>query len=75
MPKIHSGRPQFLARSARSGQCDHQTGRPHLLGTGRPNWGHFESPETEALIGRIFSEFDGEKRLSLLTEMHEQEGR
>jgi peptide/nickel transport system substrate-binding protein len=40
-----------------------------------PNWGHFESPETEALIGKIFSEFDGEKRLSLLTELHELEGR
>src|SRR6266568_4380689 len=40
-----------------------------------PNWGHFESPETEALISQIFSEFDGEKRLSLLTELHELEGR
>jgi peptide/nickel transport system substrate-binding protein len=40
-----------------------------------PNWGHFESPETESLIGQIFNEFDGEKRLSLLTELHELEGR
>jgi ABC-type transport system substrate-binding protein len=40
-----------------------------------PNWGHFESPETEALIGQIFEEFDGEKRLLLLTELHELEGR
>jgi peptide/nickel transport system substrate-binding protein len=40
-----------------------------------PNWGHFESPETEALIGQIFNEFDGEKRLSLLTDLHELEGR
>jgi peptide/nickel transport system substrate-binding protein len=40
-----------------------------------PNWGHFESPETEALIAQIFNEFDGEKRLSLLTELHELEGR
>jgi len=39
------------------------------------NWGHFESPETEALVGRIFNEFDGEKRLALLTELHELEGR
>jgi len=40
-----------------------------------PNWGHFESPETEALISEIFSQFDDEKRLSLLTELHELEGR
>ena len=40
-----------------------------------PNWGHFESPETEALIEQIFSQFDDEKRLGLLTELHELEGR
>ena len=40
-----------------------------------PNWGHFESPETEALIEQIFNQFDDEKRLSLLTELHELEGR
>jgi len=40
-----------------------------------PNWGHFESPETEALISQIFDEFDGEKRLALLTDLHELEGR
>ena len=28
-----------------------------------PNWGHFESPEPEDLIARIFTEFDDEKRL------------
>jgi peptide/nickel transport system substrate-binding protein len=39
------------------------------------NWGHFESPETEALIGQIFNEFDDEKRLELLTKLHEEEGR
>jgi len=39
------------------------------------NWGHFESPETEALVSQIFNEFDGEKRLALLTELHELEGR
>ena len=39
------------------------------------NWGHFESPESEDLISRIFNEFDGEKRLSLLSELHEFEGR
>src|SRR6202007_622767 len=33
-----------------------------------PNWGHFESPETEALIEQIFSQFDDEKRRGLLTE-------
>src|SRR5271155_562720 len=40
-----------------------------------PNWGHFESPETEALIDQIFNTFDDEKRLGLLTELHELEGR
>jgi ABC-type transport system substrate-binding protein len=39
------------------------------------NWGHYESPETEALISQIFDEFDGEKRLQLLTQLHELEGR
>ncbi len=39
------------------------------------NWGHFESPETEALIAQIFNEFDDEKRLQLLTELHEVEGK
>ena len=38
------------------------------------NWGHYESPETEALISQIFNEFDGEKRLDLLTQLHELEG-
>jgi ABC-type transport system substrate-binding protein len=39
------------------------------------NWGHYENPVTETLIGQIFSEFDEEKRLELLTELHELEGR
>ena len=42
--------------------------------SGRPagsNWGHYENPETEALIEQIFTEFDEEKRLALLTELHE----
>jgi len=39
------------------------------------NWGHYESPETEALISEIFNEFDDEKRLALLTQLHELEGR
>jgi ABC-type transport system substrate-binding protein len=38
------------------------------------NWGHFESPESEDLIAKIFNEFDGEKRLELLTKLHEFEG-
>src|SRR5262249_8863966 len=40
-----------------------------------PNWGHFESPETEALIEQNFNQFEEEKRLALLTELHELEGR
>ena len=39
------------------------------------NWGHYDSPETEALIAQIFNEFDDEKRLQLLTELHELEGK
>ena len=39
------------------------------------NWGHYESPATEALIEQIFNEFDEEKRLQLLTELHELEGK
>ena len=39
------------------------------------NWGHYENPETEALIAQIFNEFDNEKRLQLLTRLHELEGR
>ncbi|HXO03058.1 MAG TPA: ABC transporter substrate-binding protein, partial [Stellaceae bacterium] len=38
------------------------------------NWGHYENPETETLISQIFNEFDGEKRLQLLTQLHELEG-
>jgi peptide/nickel transport system substrate-binding protein len=38
------------------------------------NWGHYESPATEALIAQIFDEFDEEKRLQLLTQLHELEG-
>ena len=39
------------------------------------NWGHYENPETEELISRIFTEFDATKRLTLLTQLHELEGR
>ena len=39
------------------------------------NWGHYQNPEAEALISQIFNEFDEEKRLALLTQLHELEGR
>ena len=39
------------------------------------NWGHYENPEAETLISQILNEFDGEKRLGLLTRLHELEGR
>jgi ABC-type transport system substrate-binding protein len=39
------------------------------------NWGHYESPATEALIDEIFNEFDEEKRLQLLIQLHELEGK
>jgi ABC-type transport system substrate-binding protein len=37
------------------------------------NWGHFYDPETEDLVGQILNEFDAEKRLTLLTKLHEME--
>ena len=39
------------------------------------NWGHYQNPESERLISEIFNEFDEEKRLTLLTRLHEFEGR
>ena len=39
------------------------------------NWGHYENSDAEALIKEIFNEFDEEKRLGLLTNLHELEGR
>ena len=37
------------------------------------NWGHFGTPEADALVKEIFEEFDPEKRLILLTKLHEYE--
>ena len=37
------------------------------------NWGHFGTPEADALVKQIFEEFDPEKRLALLTKLHEYE--
>jgi peptide/nickel transport system substrate-binding protein len=37
------------------------------------NWGHFGTPEADALVKQIFEEFDPEKRLLLLTKLHEYE--
>jgi peptide/nickel transport system substrate-binding protein len=36
------------------------------------NWGHFYTPETEALIEQAFSTFDPEARLKVLTTLHEK---
>ena len=72
--RITTGSISRAACSIRSTRSSSWSARP----IGRPpgsNWGHFESPETEALISQIFNEFDGEKRLALLTELHELEGR
>ena len=35
------------------------------------NWGHFSNPDFDKLIDTILSEFDAEKRLALLTKLHE----
>jgi ABC-type transport system substrate-binding protein len=35
------------------------------------NWGHFSNPEADKLVVDILSEFDSEKRLDLLTKLHE----
>ena len=37
------------------------------------NWGHFGTPEADALVKQIFEEFEPEKRLALLTRLHEYE--
>jgi peptide/nickel transport system substrate-binding protein len=37
------------------------------------NWGHFSTPEGEALVTQIFEEFDPAKRMLLLTRLHEYE--
>lgn len=37
------------------------------------NWGHFYNDETEKLVGEIFNEFDADKRVKLLTKLHELE--
>jgi peptide/nickel transport system substrate-binding protein len=37
------------------------------------NWGHFGTSEAEALVTQIFEEFDADKRLALLTKLHEYE--
>ena len=36
------------------------------------NWGHFSTPETEALVSQIFGEFDDAKRMALLSALHEK---
>ena len=37
------------------------------------NWGHFSTPEADALVKQIFEEFDPAKRMVLLTKLHEYE--
>ena len=37
------------------------------------NWGHFGTPEADGLVKQIFEEFEPEKRLALLTRLHEYE--
>ncbi len=37
------------------------------------NWGHFGTPEADALVKQIFEEFDPEKRMDLLTKLNEYE--
>ena len=36
------------------------------------NWGHYSNPEVDKLAVDILSEFDSEKRLDLLTKLHEK---
>jgi len=37
------------------------------------NWGHWQHPESDRLVNAIFNEFDAEKRMKLLTQLHEFE--
>jgi ABC-type transport system substrate-binding protein len=36
------------------------------------NWGHYSNPDVDKLVVDILSEFDSEKRLDLLTKLHEK---
>jgi peptide/nickel transport system substrate-binding protein len=35
------------------------------------NWGHYKNADVEKLVADILTEFDGEKRLGMLTKLHE----
>mgnify|MGYP005810310633 CR=1 FL=1 len=37
------------------------------------NWGHYSNPDVETLVEQILNEFDPDKRLALLTRLHEKE--
>ena len=37
------------------------------------NWGHWQDPKTDEFVSKIFNEFDADKRMKLLTELHEYE--
>ncbi|MDR3539119.1 MAG: ABC transporter substrate-binding protein [Acetobacteraceae bacterium] len=37
------------------------------------NWGHYYNPDVEALVDQILNEFDPDKRMVLLTKLHEKE--
>eukprot|EP01037_Dinobryon_pediforme_P012541 gene12541-12630_t len=37
------------------------------------NWGHWQDPVTDKLVDDIFNEFDADKRMKLLTRLHEYE--
>jgi peptide/nickel transport system substrate-binding protein len=39
------------------------------------NWGHYSHPDAETLVSRIFTEFDQERRIELLSELHALLGR
>lgn len=36
------------------------------------NWGHFEDPQTDQLVAEAMNTFDAEKRLPILTRIHER---
>ena len=35
------------------------------------NWGHYTSPEMDALVDKAYNEFDSEKQLEIFTDIHE----
>jgi peptide/nickel transport system substrate-binding protein len=68
--------PDFDGIHVSRNLVDPLNGLVRHVGTGQwapagGTWGHFSTPETEALATRIFNEFEDTKRMTPLTKLHE----